>query len=532
MTRASSRSGELVGSKYRLEQLLGEGGMGSVYAARNTATGKRVAIKCLHREVANSSEAGQRFMREAKASARIRHPNVVDVYDIVSEDGALYLVMEMLEGEPLSSLMAGPATGLPDFIRVLIAAMRGVAAAHREGVIHRDIKPENIFLAREGDSGQIVPKVLDFGISKVSGTQDVALTATGAALGTALYMSSEQLHGARDLDARADVYAFGVILYQAVTGRAPFEAETLPALLLRIMTESVTPVLELRPDAPPKLAHLIERAMARRRDERPSNLETFIAELEPFAEGTRYRHQWTRPFQLTPPPGAPVEARDSGPGRIAASAQRALSPAMSSETPFAASAPVPPPLAPSATRSWLTPSLAAVCGLGLAATSWWLLHGTQRTDATHRAVPAALSGASAPQGSVVDVPTTVDPTLERKERLQAHASDDPERGAVQGSAPAKTQAQPAAQTAASNTKGEPIGQASGRTNQANAARRSDAEVQQTGTEAVRSGIPLTIKLQPPQSKPIPTKRASTKPNCNPNFTLDEEGEKHFKPACF
>jgi serine/threonine-protein kinase len=512
VTRASSRSGELIGAKYRLEQLLGQGGMGSVYAARNTATGKRVAIKCLHREVANNSDAGLRFMREAKASARIRHPNVVDVYDIVSEDGALYLVMELLEGEPLSSRMAGPATVLPDFIRILVAAMRGVAAAHREGVIHRDIKPENIFLAREGDSGQLVPKVLDFGISKVSGTQDISLTATGAALGTALYMSSEQLHGARDLDARADVYAFGVILYQAVTGRAPFDAETLPVLLLRIMTETVTPVLELRPDAPPKLARLIERAMARQRDQRPSDLDAFIAELVPFAESSRYRHQLTRPFQLTPPPAAaPVSAGDAGSGHAAARARRALEPAappVSMQTPFAAS--TRPPRS-SDTRSWLPPSIAAACGLGLAATSWWFLHGTQHTAGVHRVVPAATSGASANVDANASANANPAPVLTDKAHSRARESDGPGRSAVEVVSPSKPPALPGPQDTASNTHSE--------------TRRAGMEPQHAIT---RSKAPPPS----PPAKPIPTKHPSPKPDCNPNFTLDDEGEKHYKPACF
>ena len=515
MTRGASRSGELIGNKYRLERLLGQGGMGVVYAARNTATGKRVAIKCLHREVADNSEAAQRFMREAKASARVRHPNVVDVYDIVTEAGALYLVMELLDGEPLSSLMAGPATLLPDFIRLLIAAMRGVAAAHREGVIHRDIKPENIFLSREGDDAQLVPKVLDFGISKLYGTQDASLTAPGAALGTALYMSSEQLHGLRDLDARADVYAFGVILYQAVTGRAPFEADALPLLLLRIMTENPTPVLELRPDAPPKLSAIIEKAMARQRDERLPSLEAFIAGLAPFAEARRDQQQLTRPFAITPPsaatPGSssePITAPKVGPRRTPLP-----NIAVSTETPFAASAAVP---RTPAARSLLTPWIVAACGLGLAVTSWWLLHDARSTSAMTPRTPAAVSGATNIT-NVTGTTTAPDP-------LGVPAPATPAPAQAHAALPAQPQPEPLVTPPA--TANEPAS-----TGPANA---SPAEARQPAGNAQQTVAPRKAKPLVVQSKIIAAPRPPlpTKPSCHPNFTLDDQGEKHFKPECF
>ncbi|MFI5306676.1 MAG: serine/threonine-protein kinase [Polyangiales bacterium] len=285
--------GSTVGGKYHVERMLGAGGMGAVFAARNTLTDKRVALKWMHPEVAADPLARERFLREARASARVRHPNVVDVYDVVNEDGALFMVMELLEGEPLGDLMQREGTPLPEMISHLLGAMRGVAAAHRKHVIHRDIKPDNIFLAREGDDERPVPKVVDFGISKLTGAGDLSLTNTGAALGSPLYMSVEQLSGVKDIDARADVYAFGVILYEAVTGRPPFEADTYAVLVAKIMTEQAVDPKQLRPEVPTSLAHLIGRAMAKDRSQRIPDLDTLIRELEPFATEAGFRNQMT-----------------------------------------------------------------------------------------------------------------------------------------------------------------------------------------------------------------------------------------------
>jgi serine/threonine-protein kinase len=357
----------LIGGKYRLDRLLGRGGMGSVFAAENMLTGKRVAIKCMNSEIAENAEASNRFLREAKASARIRHPNVVDVYDVLFVDDSFYLIMELLEGEPLSDVLSRETIPLPQLLQLLLGAMRGVVAAHREGVIHRDVKPENIFLAREGDDAQIVPKVLDFGISKIQGTQEIALTAPGAALGTVLYMATEQLIGAADVDARADVYAFGVILYQAITGRLPFLAESFSALVLRIMTEQPVPVRELRPDAPEKLARLIEWAMAKQRDQRLPSLDVFIHELEPFSDARKY-NQLTRTTERPSfRPAAPLTPVPVMPAMLPRTAEPAR---FSIETPFVASDATLQ--VPQQHKAWIWPAAVALVGLiGLAGAGFW-----------------------------------------------------------------------------------------------------------------------------------------------------------------
>jgi eukaryotic-like serine/threonine-protein kinase len=205
--------GSVLAGRFRVLRQLGEGGMGVVLEAENTQTGKRVAIKWLRAALASQPDAVERFLREARASARVRHPNVVDVYDVVQEADSAFLVMELLEGELLTAVLERGGIPAHELIALLLDAMRGVAAAHKQGVIHRDIKPDNIFLEFESDRGRRTPKVLDFGISKLSAGEPLSLTQAGVTLGTPLYMSLEQLRGADDIDERTDVYAFGVILY-------------------------------------------------------------------------------------------------------------------------------------------------------------------------------------------------------------------------------------------------------------------------------------------------------------------------------
>ncbi|MDB4975213.1 MAG: serine/threonine protein kinase, partial [Myxococcaceae bacterium] len=160
-------SGEIVGGKYRILRALGQGGMGIVFEAQNVVTGKRVALKWLRPQLGNDRDASERFMREARVASRVHHQNVVDLYDVGRHDDALFLVMEYLDGESLAAFLARGLRPIPETVSLLLGAMRGLAAAHKQGIVHRDLKPENIFLARESDDAVITPKVLDFGISKL-----------------------------------------------------------------------------------------------------------------------------------------------------------------------------------------------------------------------------------------------------------------------------------------------------------------------------------------------------------------------------
>jgi serine/threonine protein kinase len=282
------KPGDVVAGKYVVNQLLGEGGMGAVFAATHRFTGKQVALKWMLPELARDEDAVNRFMREAQAAGRINHPNVVDVYDVGQHEESFFLVMELLRGEPLTNALSRRDLTVREVLDLLLRAMRGVSAAHRQGVVHRDLKPDNIFLAYEEDGVRREPKVLDFGISKVSneGQINPRLTRTGAVVGTPYYMSPEQIRGSDNLDRRADVYSFGVILYEALTGQVPFIADTYGALVLEIATGIPKTPSELVPGLPEELSYVVLRAMARNAPDRFQDIEALINALEPFLSDT------------------------------------------------------------------------------------------------------------------------------------------------------------------------------------------------------------------------------------------------------
>jgi serine/threonine-protein kinase len=284
--RGMPKAGEVIAGKYRIESLIGEGGMGAVFSATHVVTGRRLAVKWLLPDIARSEDAVQRLLREAQAAGRIDHPNVVDVYDVGDFEGSPFLVMELLQGESLTRGLERGALKIPEIIRMVLGAIDGVGAAHRQGVIHRDIKPDNIFLCRDSSGALLGSKVLDFGISKLSSTAgqlNPRLTKTGAIMGTPYYMSPEQIRGAVEIDSRVDIYAFGVILYESLTGRVPFDGKTYSALVLEIATGTPPRPCEVNPRVAGALERVILKAMARDPDQRFQTMESLAKALAPFA---------------------------------------------------------------------------------------------------------------------------------------------------------------------------------------------------------------------------------------------------------
>jgi serine/threonine protein kinase len=277
------RLGQVIGEKYRIDARLGRGGMGVVFRATHLVSRKAVALKWMLRSTADG-QAHRRLLREALAAGRIDHPNVVDVYDVGEEGSCAYLVMELLHGEALRARLERGRLESGEAVDLLLPALSGVSAAHRAGVIHRDLKPDNIFLCTGPDGSAREAKVLDFGVSAVTAqvTIDPTLTDGATILGTPAYMSPEQLASAQDTDARTDVYAFGVILYEALTGRLPFVADSYSGLVLAVAHDPPRPPSELCADIPRDLERVILQALSKRREERPQSVDELHDLLAPF----------------------------------------------------------------------------------------------------------------------------------------------------------------------------------------------------------------------------------------------------------
>jgi serine/threonine protein kinase len=276
----------LVAGKYQVLGLIGRGGMGSVWEGRHTSLGTRVAIKFIDPEYVESKEACARFVTEARAAATIQSKHAIQIFDHgVTDDGRPYMVMELLLGEPLDKRIERLGTiPLRETARIIGHVCRALQRAHDAGIIHRDLKPENIFLVRTPDDDDEVAKVLDFGIAKIKappGEEGLSSsTKTGAVLGTPYYMSPEQARGDRNLDARVDLYACGVILYEALTGRRPFTAANYNALLLQILSSKPKPARDLRPALPNGFDAVLDKAMARNREDRYRTAAEFQRDLQ------------------------------------------------------------------------------------------------------------------------------------------------------------------------------------------------------------------------------------------------------------
>jgi serine/threonine-protein kinase len=287
--------GDVVGGRYELTEVLGTGGMGAVFAATHQGTGREVAIKVLlpsDRGHRSKRDRLARFVREAKAAGRIRHPNVVDVYDVEGDADPPYIVMERLHGHSLWQRVKSGPMEPEEAVRVLLAAMRGVSEAQRQGVIHRDLKPDNIFLATVPDANEPIPKVLDFGVSRIISREEnearpTTLTRSGYILGTPSYMPLEQLRGQADIDARADVYALGVILYEALCAKRPYEAHNDHELVIRMATEPPIPLRTKAPNVDAALSSIVMKALAREATDRHQDVDSFAQALERWLAGDR-----------------------------------------------------------------------------------------------------------------------------------------------------------------------------------------------------------------------------------------------------
>src|SRR5438477_6511 len=249
---------------YRLMSTIGAGGMGEVWLAEHTTLGRRAAIKVLNPKYSSDPDTLRRFFNEAKAATAIAHPGIVQIFDYgESENGTAYIVMELLEGEPLAKRLAREGRlAVPDALNLMRQVATALGAAHSRGIVHRDLKPENIFLVPDAEVvGGERAKILDFGIAKLAADEAGVKTHTAAVMGTPLYMSPEQCRGAGKVDMRSDVYSLGCVLFALVVGRPPFVAEGAGELIAKHMIEVAPRAAAVATDIPPAVDELIARCL-------------------------------------------------------------------------------------------------------------------------------------------------------------------------------------------------------------------------------------------------------------------------------
>jgi serine/threonine protein kinase len=259
-------------SHYRIDALLGEGGIGRVYRAEDMVLGRSVALKFLRPNSVGSGESKARFIREARAAAALNHPNICTLHAIEESDGGLFLDMALVEGETLRARIERGALPPEDALGIAVQVASGLEAAHAKGIIHRDVKPSNIMIAAD-DRVQ----VLDFGLARLTGYAEVTLS--GEILGTAEYMSAEQAQG-QPVDARTDVWSLGVVLFEMLTGQRPFDRDSITAVLYAIVNETPPDLRDLDPKLPEALSAILTRALAKRREDRYGEVREFRQDLE------------------------------------------------------------------------------------------------------------------------------------------------------------------------------------------------------------------------------------------------------------
>jgi eukaryotic-like serine/threonine-protein kinase len=459
--------GVVIAGRYRLDRMLGQGGMGVVWAATHLITRRAVAMKFLRGPLHDRPELRRRFQREARAASAVQHPNVVEIQDVFElDDDTPVMVMDLLVGETLAQrLEAQRRLTVEQMASVLLPVVSAVGTAHARGIVHRDLKPENIFLA-ETDEGRTEVKVLDFGIAKLSeGDADAivqsALTGAGSLLGTPSYSAPEQLFGETQVDHRADLWALGVVMYECLSGELPVYGENLGQVLKMLTSGHIAPLESLVPTLPADITELVGRMMSRAVESRPADLREVLGILQ------RYSQVPVRSFGAAALQPAVV---DTGPGvvnrpRPPTSSQDQVTFAATTpsgkvpeRTDTAASYAMSNPTAPGARRRLAVVAAGALITLGVGLGGWMI--GRSRGSAT-TALPAEPSSPSVASpgpssSSIVNVheeaaprASSEKPDRAEPENVASKATSDKTSGKV------PVAARPASSKASASSKGDP-----------------------------------------------------------------------------
>ena len=339
MSESALTEGSLIAGRYRLEHPLGEGGMGTVWAATHTVTRRSVAMKFLKDSMRHRKDLRERFLREAAAASALKHPNVVEIIDVFDfAEGSPVMVMELLRGETLGAkLLRDERLSMEETAALLLPVVSAVGEAHALGIVHRDLKPDNLFLL-EG-TGEPRVKVLDFGIAKLSAERYLQegpsplLTESGSMLGTPCYMAPEQASGESPVDHRADIWSLGVILYECLSGVRPIEGENLPQVVARLMSAGIMPLERIAPELPAEVTGLVKQMLTRDVGRRPASLVEVSRTLGRF---TNVRApEFAAPSGVANPPPTPPTMQSARPkARLIASRDaEPLGPTMLSSPP-------------------------------------------------------------------------------------------------------------------------------------------------------------------------------------------------------
>jgi len=511
---ADVRPGEVVARKYRVQRLLGAGGMGVVFAAHHLHLQKKVAIKLLRHEMRTDPDAVGRFLREARAAVQIENEHVARVLDVGElPHGAPYMVMEFLEGGDLATWLAdrGPLP-IEQAVDFVLQAAVGIAEAHVLGIVHRDLKPANLFCVRRSD-GQWIIKILDFGISKSSpiyAGQSQSVTNPGAVMGSPLYMSPEQLRSTKDVDHRTDIWALGVILFELLANRTPFAGETLPEIAIQVATEPPTPIRNFRPDVAAGLERVILRCLEKPMRARYSDVSELAQALLPFGS-PRAQVSVDRISGIIRAAGTSASALETPfPSTIAAAGAQAC------ETLVGQTSTRPARKKTAALRI----GTLSVVGLAAAASLWAIRHSD----------PVSRSGSSASATSIpgsplepLSLPSSPPPAVPSPAGIPSASAAFPPSATSRSVGGKERSQEPQTSTTAAYE--QPV-----RSSPSNLPRPSASAQDRIGrppsttTPAAKTSSGAQLPGEAPQSATRPL-------NCNPPYTIDANGYRHYKPEC-